>query len=147
MTNDMNELHPRIREKAAQALATMNSDPQLKALGVTSVAPNETLRSLPTQMAYYSRGRMPKATDVRAMYKAAGLYNPTDLECATQITWTLESKHILGLAVDFVPQRGGKNWWCPPLEVWERMGQIGEQCGLSWGGRWKNTDSPHFEES
>lgn len=31
--------------------------------------------------------------------------------------------------------------------VWERVGQIGESLGLSWGGRWKGSlvDRDHFE--
>jgi peptidoglycan L-alanyl-D-glutamate endopeptidase CwlK len=30
---------------------------------------------------------------------------------------------------------------------WNRVGDIGEECGLAWGGRWKNPDRPHFEHT
>lgn len=36
-----------------------------------------------------------------------------------------------------------------PLDVydgpWTRVGELGEKCGLEWGGRWKHLDLPHFE--
>ena len=28
---------------------------------------------------------------------------------------------------------------------WEKIGEVGESCGLEWGGRWKHPDRPHFE--
>lgn len=29
---------------------------------------------------------------------------------------------------------------------WEKLGKIGESCGLEWGGRWKQfVDRPHFQ--
>jgi peptidoglycan L-alanyl-D-glutamate endopeptidase CwlK len=62
------------------------------------------------------------------------------------ITWTLKSKHLVGKAFDACPVRNGKAWWGAPQDVWDKMGEIGESVGLKWGGRWKNKDSPHFEE-
>jgi len=105
---------------------------------------SETLRELAVQMAYFSRSRM-NVSYVQAMYKAAGLYAIGPAEAARAATWTLESKHLSGEAIDLVPTREGKPWWAAPEEVWERMGTIGEKHGLAWGGRWKNTDNPHFE--
>lgn len=32
--------------------------------------------------------------------------------------------------------------WSGP---WEQIGQLGESLGLSWGGRWRSPDRPHFE--
>ena len=123
----------------------MNNSELLKEMGVEKVAINETLRDLPTQMAYYTRGRM-KTADVKKFYAAAGLYDIGDAEAQTICTNTLQSNHMSGKAVDFVPVKDGKLWWNAPQEVWRVMGEIGESCGLKWGGRWKELpDCPHFE--
>jgi len=145
MGKSIKELEYSMQSRAQAAWDRMNNDKRLQEMGVASVAISETGRSLAVQMAYYSRSRMLPA-DVRRMYAAAGLYDPTDEECRTACTWTLDSKHIQGKAIDFVPVNTvGKYWWNAPEEVWERMGEIGEENGLKWGGRWKNKDCPHFE--
>lgn len=140
----INELDYSMQPRAKNAWEQMKTSEKLKQLGVEDVAITETKRELAVQMAYYSRSRMSVA-DVRRMYAAAGLYDPTEAECKTANTWTLDSKHIQGKAIDFVPVKNGKYWWTAPDEVWEAMGEIGENCGLKWGGRWKNKDCPHFE--
>lgn len=30
---------------------------------------------------------------------------------------------------------------------WEFIGNMGEKCGLEWGGRWKKPDRPHFQHT
>lgn len=56
------------------------------------------------------------------------------------------SFHQYGLAFDWVPLTpDGKAWWDAPLSVWEQVGRLGESLGLTWGGRWKTPDKPHFE--
>lgn len=123
----------------------MNNSELLKSMGVEKVAINETLRDLATQMAYFARGRM-EVKYVKMYYAAAGLYEIGDVEARTVITNTLRSNHMSGKAVDFVPVKDGKLWWNAPAEVWRVMGEIGESCGLKWGGRWKDLpDTPHFE--
>lgn len=58
-----------------------------------------------------------------------------------------ESPHGWGLAIDVVPLKNGKPNWAAPLELWGKIGRIGESCGLEWGGRWKKIkDMPHFQE-
>lgn len=138
------DLDPTMQPRARKAFEYMTKSELLHDLGVETIQISETKRPLATQMTYYSRSRMSVA-DVRRMYAAAGLYDPTEEECKTANTWTLDSKHIQGKAVDFVPVKNGKPWWNAPSEVWEAMGVIGEECGLKWGGRWKNKDCPHFE--
>jgi hypothetical protein len=133
------------RERAEAALKEMQTDPVLKSLGVEEVAVSESRRDLAVQMAYYSRGRMHWHGDVQAMYKAAKLWPISEAETRQAITWTMDSKHIVGMAVDFVPVKDGSPWWKAPATVWNRMGEIGEACGLKWGGRWKKQDCPHFE--
>lgn len=57
-----------------------------------------------------------------------------------------DSYHQYKLALDIVPRayKGLKDW-NPSGPLWDRIGQIGESFGLTWGGRWKNPpDKPHF---
>lgn len=144
MSRNLNELNNSIYYKAKSAIEIMQNDQQLKDAGVSNVYISETRRALAVQMAYYSRSRM-SVKDVQKMYRAAGLYDISESEAKTPNTWTLESKHLTGNAIDLVPEKNGKPWWNAPESVWERMGEIGEQCGMSWGGRWKTKDCPHFE--
>ena len=143
--NDINLLKPALINRARMAIDQMNSDEILKRFGVERVQVCETLRELAVQMAYYSRSRMP-VPDVQAMYSAAGLYSLTADEAKKPITWTLRSKHLEGNALDLVPVKNNVLWWNAPSEVWRRMGEIGKENHLIWGGDWKGkADTPHFE--
>lgn len=145
MSKKIIDLDVMVRAKAQKAWEDMQKNEQLKKLGVEEIAINETRRELAVQMAYYARGRM-SVPDVKRMYAAAGLYAISDVEAMTVNTNTLNSNHIYGRAIDFVPVREGRLWWTAPKEVWELMGSIGENAGLKWGGRWKDfQDCPHFE--
>lgn len=69
-----------------------------------------------------------------------------------KVTWTLKSKHIDGMAFDIVICKGGIPDWNVKVDVDEdgipdylEAGQIGEMCGLEWGGRWNPPDFPHFQ--
>ena len=56
-----------------------------------------------------------------------------------------ESKHQWGEAIDIIYTKNGKRF--PPDE---RLGQIGEECGLTWLGRCKNlgfADPYHFQNN
>lgn len=141
----ISDLELGVQPRFQEAWEKMNHNLKLKEMGVESVAINETLRDLPTQMAYFVRGRM-DVKYVKQFYAAAGLYEIGDVEARTVCTQTLRSNHMSGRAVDFVPVKDGKLWWNAPKEVWKIMGEVGEACGLKWGGRWKDfPDSPHFE--
>ena len=144
MGKSIEELTYEMQGKARKALAEMKYSKELQDMGVEDVIISESKRSLVVQMAYYSRGRMDVA-DVKRMYQAAGLYAISDDEAKVKNTWTLQSKHIEGKAIDFVPVKDGKAWWNAPDVVWEIMGEIGEKNGLKWGGRWTERDLPHFE--
>lgn len=53
------------------------------------------------------------------------------------------SKHETGCAFD-VAFRGDVLY--PSDEhVWLKLGKIGEECGLYWGGRWESLDMVHFQ--
>ena len=53
-------------------------------------------------------------------------------------------------ALDVVPLRGGKPVWGTKgddLNLWMRIGEIGESVGLEWAGRWKRMrEFPHLEK-
>jgi len=85
------------------------------------------------------------------------------------VSWTSKSKHLpnsvdgKAQAVDICPYdefriRGmDKLYWQTHdsdgnlLPVWKQIGEIGESCGLEWGGRWPNNppksrpDYGHFQ--
>lgn len=141
----ISDLELGVQPRFQEAWEKMNHNLKLKEMGVESVAINETLRDLTTQMAYFVRGRL-DVKYVKQFYAAAGLYEIGDVEARTVCTKTLRSNHMSGRAADFVPVKDSKLWWDAPKEVWETMGEVGESCGLKWGGRWKDfSDSPHFE--
>ena len=146
MSNLIKDLNKDVQPAANKAYKAMNNSAALKNLGVEKVVIVETKRDLAVQMAYYSRSRMKNTKDVKAMYKAAGLYEPSEWECNTANTQTLNSNHIKGIAIDFAPFKAGKVWWDAPDSVWNEMGKIGKKYGFSWGGDWQGfVDKPHFE--
>lgn len=72
-----------------------------------------------------------------------------------------ESLHQYRVAFDVVPLRNGKPVWGTTgngidndptdddrddLELWQKIGAIGESLGLEWAGRWKRfKEFPHFQ--
>lgn len=72
-----------------------------------------------------------------------------------------QSFHNFRVAFDVVPLRGGKAVWGTTgngidndptdddkddLELWQRIGAIGESHGLEWAGRWTRfREYPHFQ--
>jgi peptidoglycan L-alanyl-D-glutamate endopeptidase CwlK len=67
------------------------------------------------------------------------------------VSWTTNSKHLTGDAIDIVPfdvynlHGADKLQWVTSDPVWEKLGALGEALGLRWGGRWKVKDMGHFE--
>lgn len=56
-----------------------------------------------------------------------------------------KSKHQHYIAVDLVPVEYGEYTW-DNKDLWNKIGQIGENLGLKWGGRWRKLYDPgHFE--
>jgi peptidoglycan L-alanyl-D-glutamate endopeptidase CwlK len=70
---------------------------------------------------------------------------------ARGVSWTLNSKHLTGDAIDICPYSvydlsgPDKLNWDPGDPIWQKIGAIGEGLGLTWGGRWKQADMGHFE--
>jgi D-alanyl-D-alanine carboxypeptidase-like protein len=67
------------------------------------------------------------------------------------VSWTPNSKHLTGDAIDLVPydvytlHGPDKLRWDATDRAWQIMGDIGEKLGLRWGGRWQQKDMGHFE--
>lgn len=106
----------------------------------------ETFRLRSVQEAYFAQGREPLSR-VNELRRNAGLWEITSKENAQKITWTMQSKHLKGFAIDLAPMRDGRILWQAPFELWEQYGCYGELSGLSWGGRWPQQDLPHYELS
>ena len=62
-----------------------------------------------------------------------------------------------GKAIDIVPILNKKIPWTVDTKekesAWKKLGEIGESCGLEWGGKWTPLDCfglgwdlPHFQE-
>ena len=72
-------------------------------------------------------------------------------DVASGHSWVKHSKHQDGLAIDICPyfiwQEVGEDklQWDAADPIWQRIGAIGEQIGLVWGGRWTHKDMGHFE--
>lgn len=71
-----------------------------------------------------------------------------------KVTWTRNSRHVGGFAVDLAPWIGGGIEWDNDgrIGAWPRiaeaMKQAADELGipLNWGGDWlKTPDRPHFE--
>lgn len=56
------------------------------------------------------------------------------------------SYHNWRVALDVVPVVAGKAIW-NDNRLWARIGKIGVQVGLEWGGNWKFQDKPHFQNT
>lgn len=123
-SRSLDELHPVVRERVDEFLARC-ADEGIDLL-VTS-----TYRDHASQDALYAQGRAvpgPVVTNARAGY-----------------SW-----HNWRCAVDVVPMRNGKPVWGTSTAVdrglWERVGEIGEACGLEWAARWKTfPEMAHFQ--
>lgn len=70
------------------------------------------------------------------------------------VTWTLNSNHIGGNAVDLLPYINGKAEWDNngKLGLWPKIAKAMKQAAnelnipITWGGDWQKTpDRPHFE--
>ncbi len=67
---------------------------------------------------------------------------------------TMQSKHLVGKAVDVAPvvlYSGGRVQeltWEKEHPSWSVLGELAEKWGVTWGGRWKNfPDFPHLEDA
>ena len=128
-TNDTVRLIPEVQKRVKWFLYYLKQEGlQVRIL--------ETYRHPKVQDALYAQGRN-RLSVVNDIRRQAGL-SPIRFKENYIITYAKgeESTHSKGLAFDFIPI-GERNW--------EKIGKIGERCGFTWGGRWKQKDLSHFE--
>jgi len=113
----------------------------------------EGLRKIEVQEAYYAQGREP-VEKVNKLRKKAGLWllrthdDNGNLINHKIITWTLQSKHIDGFAMDVLPVDGSGNpTWdlAHYYNYFKIIRDCGRAVGLICGASWNPPDWPHYE--
>lgn len=139
-------------------------DSRMMAKGIDHVL-TCTARWLEEQMALYLQGRDP--LDRVNIFRSAAGMGPLPPGENKIVTWTLlGGKHVIrpsqgitkARAFDFAIVKNGKATWDLKVNVnwneipdYQEAGQIGKECGLIWGGDFKNgsgqprPDYPHLE--
>jgi hypothetical protein len=121
MSRKLEDLHPYVRYLAEKFIE------ECKNQGI-EVLIYCTYRSKEEQNKFYAKGR---STAGKIVTNAKGGY----------------SYHNYGLAFDCVPVIDYKAQW-DRVDLYEKIGAIGESIGLKWGGHFKGfTDRPHFQWS
>lgn len=107
-------------------------------------------RTRDEQMRLYGKGRTASQCSAKGVPTAYAKPNER------VVTWTLNSNHIGGNAIDIAPYHNGKIEWDEDgkLGLWPKLAaaflKASAQLGtpVEWGGNWtKNKDRPHFELS
>lgn len=107
-------------------------------------------RSTEDQDRIYAKGRTAKSdvpcrhgSDVRTV----GTCDEHPLGATVTKARAGESWHNYGLAFDVavVDLEFGNPFWPEDDTVWRRIGEIGEDVDLQWGGRFRSPDRPHFQ--
>jgi hypothetical protein len=110
----------------------------------------EGRRTIAVQQAYFAQGRQP-LEEVNRLRQIAGLWLlRSENDNKNPITWTMDSKHINGLAVDVLPVNGAGNptWDLTHFRLpFETIRDCGKMAGLICGADWASphTDWPHYE--
>lgn len=118
---DIKFLHPMMQVKASKLVAACAEQ------GIKIII-CQTLRSREEQNALFSIGRRGRPEEKKV----------------TNVSYP-NSMHCWGLAFDIAILVNGKVNY-NRLDLFDKVGAIGEKLGLTWGGSWKNfVDRPHFE--
>ena len=108
----------------------------------------EGRRTKAVQTAYFAQGRQP-LEEVNRLRQLAGLWLIRSEKDNRTITWTMNSRHIEGLAMDVLPVDGKGNPTWDLAHFRSRFETIlicGRAAGLICGADWTpNTDWPHYE--
>ena len=141
--NKLNELSPDAQPVFREFLNLLDAE-----LGEDRYVVFEARRTAAVQQAYYAQGRE-SLEEVNKKRAAAGLYLLRSEGDNYKITWTLQSKHIDGLAMDVLPTAGG--WGNPTWdlanyrETFETIRRCGKKAGLTCGADWDPPDWPHYQ--
>ena len=118
---DITLCHPKLQELAAKLIEECKQQGLIIKIG-------ETLRTVAEQDELYARGRTKPGNIVT---NAPGS--------------SYSSYHQWGTAFDFF-RNDGKGAYYDNDEFFTKVGQIGVNLGLEWGGNWKSiVDKPHFQ--
>lgn len=124
-------IHAPVSERSEKVIATLLPEVQPYARALVHAAKEEGitihvtsgLRTIEEQNALYEKGRSkpgPVVTNVRGGF----------------------SVHNYGCAFDVTVFNGAQPVWESPS--YDKVGELGQRLGLSWGGTWSNPDQPHF---
>lgn len=142
METDMKYCVPELREKF-QAIRKRAKDQGIEIVVVC------TARSEAEQKALYAQGRQ-SVFFVNDLRHTAGLGPLRETQNKNKVTWTLDSKHIIGSkrqlseAVDFAILKNGKIDWYDDAS-YKIVADIAVELGLTAGYYFKTKDSGHLE--
>ena len=120
-----------------------------EALGEEGYYVFEGRRSQAVQEAYYAQGRE-TLVSVNEKRVKAGLYLLRNDKQNYKITWTMNSKHLIGVAMDILPLTadGNPTWDLAHYrQQFETIRNCGREAGLECGADWEadKQDWPHYE--
>jgi hypothetical protein len=143
LNRDVNSLTPKTREMALEFMEkTLDA-------GIF-VAISEARRSLETQAVYYLRGRVnttdPNIVEAIRILGNAHAWKFTPAEVNKTVTWTLDSNHLDGNAIDIVVYDDQhKPDWNYKGDRWKKVLDIAREIGFTCGADWAVNDFPHLE--
>lgn len=112
---------------------------------------HDSIRPMAVQLLREARDqgiRIVITSGYRSLAQQQALWDQGRAKPGRVVTWARPgtSWHNFGLAFDVAPlDQNGKPHWPNDWRLWMRLGELGESIGLTWGGRWKKPDLPHFE--
>lgn len=143
----------RFSRTSLDRLATVHPDMQRVTKRALELSPvdfsvTQGRRTLDEQKRLYGKGR------TAAQCRAAGVPESYAKPSERVVTWTLNSNHLSGNAVDVAPFVNGALQYddSGKLGLWPKIAAAFKQAAreldvpIVWGGDWKKTiDRPHFE--
>jgi len=140
MSRNLIDLHPEVHWRAKRWL-------EWNEQAGCPVLIYRTLATFPEQQALYEQGRTTPGPPCRHDGKSwpIGTCPKHPLGATITDAQAGESYHNYGAALDGVPLVDGKPDW-DDLRKFHVMGELGEDLGFQWGGRWPHRkDYPHLQ--